>query len=642
MKKRTIVISGILLAIGLLIGVVVYAQSMIKEVSHQGFHYTIWGERVTIKAYDGEEEVLEIPQRVRVDDEEMVITHIGKSAFAGNEVLRRVIIEANIIEIGDGAFANCANLERVEFLGDAPKMGARVFDGTPEGLVLLYPMGSSGYEDAVFSYSAQPFFLVQYLDTASDGGQVPKDDGRYKEGDEVVAQGNIGNLTKEGHTFIGWKDEEGNVYQEGDAIPVGTNHVQLVPHWEINRYQVVFHSNGGGDLEDMEVEWNSTIPEPKKLERKDHIFVNWFKDKDFKEVWNFQGQRVTEDVDLYAKWVAIPSVPSGFSAKTGGYDQIQLTWNGVKGATGYEIHRSTSKDGDFKKIAETSSTSYMDKGLVSERTYYYRVKAYTIDGEVEAFGDLSGIASAKGKLLTPNSITVKRGDSNSMELSWSTSVGATGYEIYKASSSSGKFEYLGSTKSTSYRDSKGTWNRGNYYKVRAYRKVGDGKVYSDYTSTKGYARVGDAVHSILSSASNRNSIHQQVIRLHGSTSNACVVFVSESLRRAGVNVPTTMRTIDYLVPYLSNNGWVKSRDYKNIRKGDVVFTTDAKLDPNGRPTHTYIFMGWVEPGNYDYAWIVDNQARYYNNQVLHKRNFIIVDAVDGDQREPFSFYMTNR
>ena len=177
-------------------------------------------------------------------------------------------------------------------------MGARVFDGTPEGLVLLYPMGSSGYEEAVFSYSAQPFFLVQYLDTASDGGQVPKDDGRYKEGDEVVAQGNIGNLTKEGHTFIGWKDEEGNVYQEGDAIPVGTNHVQLVPHWEINRYQVVFHSNGGGDLEDMEVEWNSTIPEPKKLERKDHIFVNWFKDKDFKEVWNFQGQRAVSYTHL--------------------------------------------------------------------------------------------------------------------------------------------------------------------------------------------------------------------------------------------------------------------------------------------------------------------------------------------------------
>ena len=80
---------------------------------------------------------------------------------------------------------------------DAPKMGARVFDGTPEDWS-YYPMGSSGYEEAVFSYSAQPFFLVQYLDTASDGGQVPKDDGRYKEGDEVVAQGNIGNLTKEG------------------------------------------------------------------------------------------------------------------------------------------------------------------------------------------------------------------------------------------------------------------------------------------------------------------------------------------------------------------------------------------------------------------------------------------------------------
>ena len=69
---------------------------------------------MTIKAYDGRRKCWRFP-RVRVDDEEMVITHIGKSAFAGNEVLRRVIIEANIIEIGDGAFANCTNLERVEF-----------------------------------------------------------------------------------------------------------------------------------------------------------------------------------------------------------------------------------------------------------------------------------------------------------------------------------------------------------------------------------------------------------------------------------------------------------------------------------------------------------------------------------------------
>ena len=250
------------------------------------------------------------------------------------------------------------------------------------------------------SYSAQPFFLVQYLDTASDGGQVPKDDGCHI-GDEVVAQGNIGNLTKEGHTFIGWKDEEGNVYQEGDAIPVGTNHVQLVPHWEINRYQVVFHSNGGGDLEDMEVEWNSTIPEPKKLERKDHIFVNWFKDKDFKEVWNFQGQRVTEDVDLYAKWVAIPSVPSGFSAKRGPTNQ--LTWNGVR-ATGYEIHRSTSRMGTLKRSLRPAALPTWIK-LVSEDLLLPGEPLPLIGG-----GSLwrpLGVRRQR-EVLTPNSITVKR------------------------------------------------------------------------------------------------------------------------------------------------------------------------------------------------------------------------------------------
>ncbi|WP_243454675.1 hypothetical protein [Desulfosporosinus fructosivorans] len=37
-------------------------------------------------------------------------------------------------------------------------------------------------------------------------------------------------------------------------------------------------------------------------------------------------------------------------------------------------------------------------------------------------------------------------------------------------------------------------------------------------------------------------------------------------------------------------------------------------------THTYTFMGWVTPGKYDYAYIVDNQARSFGGQVFHVRS----------------------
>lgn len=641
LKKRTIIILGVIISIVLLIGVVVYAQSLVIEVSAHGFDYTIWREKVTLRGFEGDQDILEVPQEVEVDGQGLVITTIGKNAFADNEKLRKVIIGENIIEIGDKAFSNCTSLERVEFLGDAPEMGSNVFYGTPDELVLLHPLDRDGYERAAFSYDAEPFFLVEYLDAGSDEGQAPKDDGRYKSGDEIIALHNTGNLTKVGHTFTGWKDED-NIIEEGEAIQATSKHVQLSPNWVINKYDIVFHTNGEEKLEDLEIEWNNTITEPKKIEKKDHIFVNWFKDEGYKEVWNFEEQKVIEDVDLYAKWVAIPSVPSGFSGKTGGYDQVSLSWNALKGVTGYELYRSGSRDGEFKKITAIDKNAFTDRGLVTEKTYYYKVKAYTIDGEVEAFSDLSAVASGKGRLLTPNSFSAGRNASNGMRISWNTSAGATGYEIYRASSSSGNFDYLGNTNSTSFTDSKGTWNKGNYYKVRAYRKTKGKNVFSEYTSVKGYARVGDAVYSYLSSKSNRNNLHQQSIRLHGSTSNACVVYASESLRRAGVSVPTSMRSIDGFIPYLRNMGWVRSTDYKNIQKGDVVFTTDEHLNRSGRPTHTYIFMGWVESGNYDYAYIVDNQASYYDNQVMHIRNFLITDEVEGAVREPFSFYYTNK
>ena len=57
------------------------------------------------------------------------------------------------------------------------------------------------------------------------------------------------------------------------------------------------------------------------------------------------------------------------------------------------------------------------------------------------------------------------------------------------------------------------------------------------------------------------------------------------------------------------------------------------------PSHTYIFMDWVEEGNFDYAYICDNQAKDYNNQIYHIRNIAIVDKANGFTKDAFSFLM---
>ena len=57
---------------------------------------------------------------------------------------------------------------------------------------------------------------------------------------------------------------------------------------------------------------------------------------------------------------------------------VNLKWNKASNASGYYIYRSTSKNGKYTKIATVSSSknTFKDKSVKSNKTYYYKVKAY--------------------------------------------------------------------------------------------------------------------------------------------------------------------------------------------------------------------------------------------------------------------------
>ncbi|MGN0467608.1 MAG: fibronectin type III domain-containing protein [Acutalibacteraceae bacterium] len=56
---------------------------------------------------------------------------------------------------------------------------------------------------------------------------------------------------------------------------------------------------------------------------------------------------------------------------------FKISWNKVKGATGYEIYRSTTnKKNSYKKIATTKNNYYTDKGINKTDKYYYTIRSY--------------------------------------------------------------------------------------------------------------------------------------------------------------------------------------------------------------------------------------------------------------------------
>lgn len=168
------------------------------------------------------------------------------------------------------------------------------------------------------------------------------------------------------------------------------------------------------------------------------------------------------------------------------------------------------------------------------------------------------------------------------------------------------------------------------------RKKQEAERQAKLASTDNNAR--EKIFTYMSDESHRLSVNAAAIKLnYGSTANSCVYFASEVLRRVNINIPSFTANCTQLTNVLKDRGWAMHTNYKDLQSGDVCFTTDAR-GGKGAPTHAYIFMGWVEQGKYDYAYIVDNQAHKYGT-VYHVRNIAIVDQFGGDTKEAFRYFM---
>lgn len=131
----------------------------------------------------------------------------------------------------------------------------------------------------------------------------------------------------------------------------------------------------------------------------------------------------------------------------------------------------------------------------------------------------------------------------------------------------------------------------------------------------------------MSNEDNRESVHYAAIDLHGGeTTNNCVYFTSEALRRAGVKIPLYVANTYQLERELLSRGWIKSTNTSDLRPGDVVFSGYK---------HSFTFMNWYDD---DYAYIVDNQKKYFDS-VLHKRLVSVDDPINDTIRATHFFYL---
>ena len=146
--------------------------------------------------------------------------------------------------------------------------------------------------------------------------------------------------------------------------------------------------------------------------------------------------------------------------------KVKLTWDAVDGATHYEVWRSESKNGTYKKLSTTSKTSFINTSAQTGKTYYYKVRAI-VDGEDLAAGLYSAIVSracdCAQVTVTASNVTF----SGKIKLTWGAVDGATHYEIWRSTKKDGTYEMIATTSETSLTNTVVEVGKTYYYKVRA-------------------------------------------------------------------------------------------------------------------------------------------------------------------------------
>ncbi len=126
-------------------------------------------------------------------------------------------------------------------------------------------------------------------------------------------------------------------------------------------YIVTFDSQGGSDIDDLEVTYGATITKPDQPDYSGYTFLGWYADSDYTTAWDFDSDTVTGNTTLYAKWKKKTSGGGNRSSSSASTSDktAEVSVNGVSQNAG------SSKDSTNSQ-GQTVTTMTFDKNKLAE------------------------------------------------------------------------------------------------------------------------------------------------------------------------------------------------------------------------------------------------------------------------------------
>ena len=188
--------------------------------------------------------------------------------------------------------------------------------------------------------------------------------------------------------------------------------------------------------------------------------------------------------DIVFEWNIIPGVPAVNSSYT--YNTTKLVITSVLGANGYQIFECNSKGESCKQVQKSSSLIFTQKNRSFNKSYYYKIRAYTNTNEKTVYGNYTNLIKVTTGLNAP----VVKATTNryqEVKVTWNKESGAEKYYVDRCNEDGSGCKNLGNVKTNSFVDKTGKEGTTYKYKVRAYRS----KKYSKYSDLVVGIRLND-------------------------------------------------------------------------------------------------------------------------------------------------------
>jgi hypothetical protein len=179
-----------------------------------------------------------------------------------------------------------------------------------------------------------------------------------------------------------------------------------------------------------------------------------------------------------------PKAVTNLKAKSQTTTSITLGFTKSAGVTGYQIDRYNSKTEKYVRVSDTAKNSITAKNLTAGSKYKFRVRAYVEVGGEYIYSSYVYLNTAtKTAKPTIKSATLSN---RKVTLKWDNISGENGYQIYYSTSKNGTYKKLATVgaNKTKFTSDKLTMGKTYYFKIRAYKTVGDDTVYSAFSNIK--------------------------------------------------------------------------------------------------------------------------------------------------------------